>query len=70
MPGVMFTDAQINILNGSIGEYQKITGKDKATETTNFIASLAKQVASPEELGDGKASENIDVVSISRIPLV
>jgi hypothetical protein len=48
MPRVTFTDAQINILNGSIGEYQKI-------EKTNFIASFAKQVASPEELRDGKA---------------
>jgi hypothetical protein len=70
MPGVTFTDAQMNILNGSIGEYQKITGKDKATEKTNFIAGLAKQVASPEELRDGKALENIEVVSISKIPLV
>jgi hypothetical protein len=58
----MFTDAQINILNGSIGKYQKITGKAKATEKTNFITGLAKQVASPEELRDGKALENIEVI--------
>ena len=69
MPGVTFTDAQVEILSGDIEEYQKITGKDRATEKTNFISELAKKVASSDELKDSKAVDNIEVVSISRIIL-
>ena len=69
MPGVTFTDAQVEILSGVIEEYQKITGKDRATEKMNFISELAKKVASSDELKDSKAVDNIEVVSISRIVL-
>ena len=69
MPGVTFTDAQVEILSGVIEEYQKITGKDRATEKMNFILELTKKVASPDELKVSKAVDNIEVVSISRIVL-
>jgi hypothetical protein len=67
MPGVSFTDAQVEILSGVIEKYQKITGKDKATKKTNFITELTKKVAPPEELKDSKAMENFELVSIPRI---
>jgi hypothetical protein len=63
LPGVSFTDAQVEILNGVIEEYQKITGKDKATEKTNFITKLTKKVDPPKELKDSKAVENFELVS-------
>jgi hypothetical protein len=67
MPGVSFTDAHVEILSGVIKEYQKITGKDKATKKMNFITELIKKVASPEDLKDNKAMENFELVSIPRI---
>ena len=69
MPGVTFTNAQVKILSGVIEEYQNITGKDRATKKTDFISELTKKVASPDELKDSKAVDNIEVVSISSIVL-
>ena len=69
MPGVTFTNAQVKILSGVIEEYQNITGKDRATKKMDFISELTKKVASPDELKDSKAVDNIEVVSISSIVL-
>ena len=69
MPGFTFSDARVEILSGVIEDYQKITGKDKVTERTDFIAALAKKITSPEELKDMKFLQNIDIVSMSRIDL-
>ena len=44
-------------------------GIGRATEKTNFISELAKKVASPDDLKDSKAVDNIEVVSISMIVL-
>jgi hypothetical protein len=67
MPGVSFTDAQVEILIGVIEEYQKITSKDMMAKKTNFITELAKKVALPNEVKDRKAMENFELVSIPRI---
>ena len=69
MPGFTFNDAQVEILSGVIKDYQKITGKDKVTKRTDFIAALAKKIGSPKELKDTKFLQNIEVVSMSRIDL-
>jgi hypothetical protein len=67
MPGVSFTNAQVEILSGIIEEYQKIISKDKVIKKTNFITELTQKVAPPDELKDSKGMKNFELVNIPRI---